>query len=439
MKRRIWSLVGVWLLALLPMMAVERETSHLPAGQSKTDQSKTDQNKTVADSSLMKTLFNSTMFKGNSEDSLTRARHEKTFFHRLGKTFTNFFREFSNINEKYIEPQHYNYTVMLQNTNTYEVYTLYGEEGQRISFAPDPSWRLGPYLGWRWVFLGYTIDLKHINMKSNHSSKKEFNLSLYSSLLGVDLFWRQTGNDYHIQRMSLGDDVNTDALRKVSFDGFKGSIKGLNLYYIFNHRKFSYPAAYSQSTKQKLSAGSWMVGLGYTQHQLEVDWDKLSNIVDERLNQKSRNQQNQEARTQQNQEGEIQTEAKIDSSLMFSKVRYSDYSATVGYGYNWVFAKNWLFNASLSVGLAYNHSRSDDPEQDKFNLKNFNFKNFNVDGVGRFGVVWNNDKWYAGISSVIHSYNYHKDHFSTNNSFGSLNIYVGVNFGKKREYKNVKQ
>ncbi len=431
MKRRIWSLVGVWLFALLPMMAVERETSHLSAGQSKTDQSKTDQNKTVADSSLMKTLFNSTMFKGNSEDSLTRARHEKTFFHRLGKTFTNFFREFSNINEQYIEPQHYNYTVMLQNTNTYEVYTLYGEEGQRISFAPDPSWRLGPYLGWRWVFLGYTVDLKHINMKSNHSSKKEFNLSLYSSLLGVDLFWRQTGNDYHIQRMDLGAEVNTDALRKVSFDGFKGSIKGLNLYYIFNHRKFSYPAAYSQSTKQKLSAGSWMVGLGYTQHQLEVDWDKLSNIVDERLNQKSRNQLNQEARNQM--------EARIDSSLMFSKVRYSDYSATVGYGYNWVFAKNWLFNASLSVGLAYNHSRSDDPEQDKFNLKNFNFKNFNIDGVGRFGVVWNNDKWYAGISSVIHSYNYHKDHFSTNNSFGSLNIYVGVNFGKKREYKNVKQ
>lgn len=66
-----------------------------------------------------------------------------------------------------------------------------------------------------------------------------------------------------------------------------------------------------------------MVGLGYTQHQLEVDWDKLSAIVDERLNQKTKQQ----------------LEAKIDSSLMFSKVKYSDYSATVGYGYNWVFAK----------------------------------------------------------------------------------------------------
>ena len=285
--RKIGIIVGLLFLVLLPLMAAERDTLECPVRQ---------------DSSLIKTLFNSSMFKGNTQDSLIRARHERTFFHRLGKTFTTFFREFSNIDERYIEPQHFNYTVMLQNTNTYEEYTLYGKEGQRISFAPDPSWRLGPYLGWRWVFLGYTLDLKHINTKDNHSSKKEFNLSLYSSLLGVDLFWRQTGNDYHIQRMNLGDHINTDALRKVSFDGFKSSIKGLNLYYIFNHRKFSYPAAYSQSTRQKKSAGSWMVGLGYTQHQLEVDWDKLSAIVDESA----------QSETKQ------QLEAKIDSSLMFS-------------------------------------------------------------------------------------------------------------------------
>ena len=384
-------------LFAIPMLAMGRSpmTVSVPA----------DQKVAQSDSSFLSTLFNATMFKPHSKDSLTRARHEKTFFHRLGKVFTGFFREFSNVDTLYVEPQHYNYTVMLQNTNTYEEYTLYGKDGQRISFAPDPSWRLGPYLGWRWVFLGYTLDLKHINAKSSHSSKKELNLSLYSSLLGVDLFWRQTGNDYHIQRMNLGDKVNTDALHRVAFDGFKGSIKGLNLYYIFNHRKFSYPAAYSQSTMQKKSAGSWMVGLGYTQHQLEVDWNKLSEIVDERLNQDSKKQ----------------LETKIDSSLMFSKVKYSDYSATLGYGYN----------ASLSIGLAYNHSKSDEDEKDKFDIRNFNFKNFNIDGIGRFGVVWNNNKWYAGVSTIIHSYNYHKDHFSTNNSFGSLNVSVGVNFGKK--------
>ena len=99
--RKIGIIVGLLYLVLLPLMAAERDTLECPVRP---------------DSSLIKTLFNSSMFKGNTQDSLIRARHERTFFHRLGKTFTTFFREFSNIDERYIEPQHFNYTVMLQNT-----------------------------------------------------------------------------------------------------------------------------------------------------------------------------------------------------------------------------------------------------------------------------------------------------------------------------------
>lgn len=96
----------------------------------------------------------------------------QTFFHQVGDVFTRFFREFNSTDSAYIEDQHYNYTVMLQNTNTYEEYTLRNSEGQSISFSPDPSYRLGPYLGWRWVFLGYTFDLKHINFRNNHTNKR---------------------------------------------------------------------------------------------------------------------------------------------------------------------------------------------------------------------------------------------------------------------------
>lgn len=361
------------------------------------------------------TLFNKTMFQGSSQDSLTRARHKKTFFHRVGNVFTRFFREFSTIDTNYVEPQHYNYTVMLQNTNTYEQYTLSSKDGQKIIFAPDPTFRLGPYVGWRWVFLGYTLDLKHISFKSDHSSKKEFDLSLYSSMLGIDLYWRQTGNDYHINRMKGLDDADYSVLHNVPFEGFKASIKGLNLYYIFNHRKFSYPAAYSQSTVQRRSAGSVLLGVGYTEHNLKVDWDELGSILDQRLGK----QENGESR--------------IDPDLKFSEIKYFDISASCGYAYNWVFAKNWLFNASLSAGLAYNQSNSDtDGGHSHLRFEDFSFKNFNLDGIGRFGIVWNNTKWYAGASTVIHSYNYKKEQFSTNNWFGSFNIYVGVNFGKKR-------
>ena len=48
--------------------------------------------------------------------------------------------------------------------------------------------------------------------------------------------------------MNLGEHIDCAPIRKAPFDGFKSSIKGFNLYYIFNHRRFSYPAAYSQST-----------------------------------------------------------------------------------------------------------------------------------------------------------------------------------------------
>lgn len=68
----------------------------------------------TADSTLLGTLFNATMFQPNSSDSLTYARHKKTFFHRVGDVFTKLFREFNTTDENYIESQHYNYTVMLQ-------------------------------------------------------------------------------------------------------------------------------------------------------------------------------------------------------------------------------------------------------------------------------------------------------------------------------------
>jgi len=346
-------------------------------------------------------------------DSQTPKRKKKDIFHQIGEIFTRFFHEFDNTDPQYIEPQHYNYTFMMQNTNTYEEYTLSNKDGQRISFAPDVTFRLGPYVGWRWVFLGYTLDLKHINMSSQHTNKKEFDLSLYSSMLGIDLFWRQTGNDYHVQRINLGDDINTQAMRKADFDGLKSSIKGVNLYYIFNHRKFSYPAAYSQSTVQRKNAGSMLLGIGYTRHTLEVDWDKFSDLVEKKIGRRE------------------DGNSWVDSSLKLSKVKYTDISVSCGYAYNWVFAKNWLFNASASVGLAYNQSSSD-TEHEKIKLTEFSFKNANFDGIGRFGIVWNNTKWYAGASTIIHSYNYKKEQFSTNNSFGSLNIYVGFNFGKKR-------
>ena len=330
---------------------------------------------------------------------------QKKFFQRIYEVV----KKFSQVDTSYIEPQHYNFTAMLQNTNTYEVYSFEDANGQSVTFAPEPSVRIGPYFGWHWVFLGYTFDILHAGDKKN---KQDWNLSLYSNQLGVDLFYRKVGNNYKIKEIELNGEPDMRKMRNIEFDGLSASIIGFNLYYIFNHKKFSYPAAYSQSTIQRKSAGSFLAGIGYTRHSISVEWDKLYNIVREAS-------------------GTPISDSSTNSEQLFSDVHYRDFSIYGGYGYNWVFAHNWLLNASLSLGLSYNSSSNSVSTQHAFGLNNFAFQNFNVDGIGRLGIVWNNSKWFAGTNVIMHSYNYHKNQFSTNNTFGSLNIYFGFNFDRR--------
>ena len=324
-------------------------------------------------------------------------------------------RGFSYIDENYVEPQHYNWSVMLQATHTYDYYRLStsGSDGQSVWLSPEPNFKVGPYFGWRWVFAGYTFDLKHVDVNIK-DLKQEIDLSIYSAQIGADIYYRRTGVDYKIRRINLGKNVNTSMMEGVPFDGISVGITGVNLYYIFNHQRFSYPAAFAQSTIQKISCGSWMVGVTYTQNSIEFDHEKLQTAIDEHMG--------------------LQT-VKLDSGLMFNSVKYYNSSASVGYAYNWVFAKNCLFGSSLSLALAYKSTHGE--SRSSKDLLNIN--NFNIDGIGRFGLVYNNMRWYAGASVIVRSYNYHKSQFAANSIFGSLNLYVGYNFGARGKYKKNKE
>ena len=324
-------------------------------------------------------------------------------------------RGFSYVDERYVEPQHYNWSVMLQATHTYDYYRLStsGSDGQSVWLSPEPNFKVGPYFGWRWVFLGYTFDLKHVDVDMK-DLKQEIDLSIYSAQIGADIYYRRTGVDYKIRDLKLGKNVNTDVMEGLPFGGISVGITGVNLYYIFNHQRFSYPAAFAQSTIQKISCGSWMVGVGYTKNSIEFDHEKLQSEIDKRMGPQA---------------------IKLDSGLMFNSVKYYNISASVGYAYNWVFAKNCLFCSSLSLALAYKRSRGETEKGEKYH---FDINNLNIDGVGRFGLVYNNMRWYAGASVIVRAYNYRNSRFAANNIFGSLNMYIGYNFGARSRYKKQK-
>ncbi|MBR5689850.1 MAG: DUF4421 domain-containing protein [Prevotella sp.] len=349
-------------------------------------------------------IFVSTIASAEMADSLA-VEEKPSFFERVVEVV----KDFSRIDTNYIEPQHYNFSVMLQNTNTFESYTLRNKQGQELVLSPGTTVRVGPYFGWRWLFLGYTFDVSHFFDGHN---RQDWNISLYSNQVGVDLFYRQTGDDYKIRVARLSEDFDIPGLKDISFGGFSGSVKGFNLYYILNHKKFSYPAAFNQSTCQKISCGSPLIGIGYTKHTHNLNVESLNETIEKYLGPGA---------------------AKIfpDDALIASEVHFTDVSAYGGYGYNWVFAKNWLAAASLSLGMSYKKTTGN-TEKDGSLLRDFSFRNFNFDGVGRFGLVWNNTRWYAGSSVILHTYRYSESQFSTNTLFGNLNFYFGYNFGKRK-------
>ncbi len=358
-------------------------------------------------------------------DTMVVAERPATF---KEKAKHNFFTVLSRIQHKlfdvdtfYIEPQHYKFQTMMQSNFSYEAYRITDNEGNSIRFTPKPSMKVGPYVCWGILGYGLSIDMLHLKGKDN---RQEFDMSFYTLPMGFDLFYRKSGNEYRITDVKFANHHDASVLNGCSFNGIKSSVVGLNAYYIFNHRRFSYPAAFNQSTKQKVSAGSALAGIGYTRHSLDVDWSKL-NILTEVIM------------------GEDFAD-EFTGEKTFEHVTYTDLSLSGGYGYNWVFPKNWLFCSSLSLALSYKRSISNsskgingivDNFVESLTFRDFKFTNLTIDGVGRFGVVWNDNRWFAGANFIMHAYNYSKANFYTNNIFGSFNIYAGFNFGVKKKYR----
>lgn len=340
-------------------------------------------------------------------DSLKSAQPEKSKFLKTSKNIFNKAVDWFNATDTtYILPNKYNLTFMLEQSTWFEHYRLgiSGENGNQVlGFAPKVNTKLGLYFGWRWIFLGYSFDLSSLFKKEREKTRTEMVFNLYSAKFGLDLYYRKSGNNFKItsyKNFNLSEDyVGTN------FSGFQSSIKGLNAYYIFKSDKYSYPAAYSQSTNQKKSCGSFMAGFAYSQHQLTFDQSKLPQEIQEQIN----------------------------PSSSFRKLNYTDYNLSFGYGYNWVFAKNCLLNLSLLPAIGYKKARINDMQAtEDFSWTKW-VNDINFDLITRAGITWNNTKYYVGATFILHTYDYRKDKFSMTNSFGSLKIYAGFNFWKRKK------
>jgi hypothetical protein len=83
----------------------------------------------------------------------------------------------------------------------------------------------------------------------------ELNLEYHGNKFSVDF--------NYLRSTSLKGDIKLGNIDHLDEEGLRMNVVNASAYYVFNHRKFSYPAALYQNYYQVRSAGSWLAGISF--------------------------------------------------------------------------------------------------------------------------------------------------------------------------------
>ena len=215
----------------------------------------------------------------------------------------------------------------------------------------------------------------------------EFNLNYYSSRFSLDMSYQRS--------KSLAGDIRLGDVPKQLESG-DADMKVLNVaaYYTFNHWRFSYPAAFTQSYIQRRSAGSWLAGISY-------------------------------------QGGSIKTTdamAARNPNARDIRIYIGHFGIGGGYGYNWVIGRRWLLHFSMLPTFVV-----------------FNRNNMTVNGERRkaqhmrFNMIFNeraavlyqfSPRYFAGVTLVMNNSLFADDNVVVNQNKWRARASFGMRLGK---------
>jgi hypothetical protein len=229
-------------------------------------------------------------------------------------------------------------------------------------------------LGVSYLGLSVALALNPAKMMGKYKDY-ELNLRYYGNRWGFDFIYQDARNFTGWREyQGVRDDLPAEMLRLKTLN--------VNFYYAFNKRRFSYPAAFSQSYIQRRSAGSFLLAAS---GQGQV----------------------------------VETKGDYESRLNVSNIGIG-----AGYGYNWVPGRNWLLHISaLPTFIVYSHT-SLKAEGQRTTLK-YQFPETII--TARGAIVRQFGNMFVGTTMV---YNYtnigNRDHLSVYNSKWRTRLFFGI-------------
>lgn len=172
---------------------------------------------------------------------------------------------FNTFDTTYVQRDRYAAQVQLYNTHFLQLIRLTGSDAeghsQSLVFSPAHTVKIGPYVTWHGVSLGYAFG---VVPDRYGSSATEWTVAAYNSKVGFDFSYVASRGNFNLLRVSGIEGVDNAQIKEVRFPAMRTHTLAVNAYYVFNYRHFSYPAAFSLSTVQLRSAGSWLLAYAMT-------------------------------------------------------------------------------------------------------------------------------------------------------------------------------
>lgn len=211
----------------------------------------------------------------------------------------------------------------------------------------------------------------------------EFNLNYYSTRISLDASYQRAST-------LTGDIERNGGIQQMENGDVTMKILNLAGYYTFNHRRFSFPAAFNQSYIQHRSAGSWLAGFSYQGGSIETS-DELK---------------------------------KKNPNAPDVRIYVGHIGIGGGYGYNLVLGKRWLMHFSMM------------PTFVMYNRNNFTVNNerkrakrmrFNMIFNERLAIVRNfSSRFFAGATLAMNNSVFDDDAVIVNQNKWRARAFVGV-------------
>ena len=228
-----------------------------------------------------------------------------------------------------------------------------------VNFKSKLDSDINPKLSFSLSYLGLSAGTSFsLNGVTGQGKKADadFTISSYSNSFGIDFainYYKSfTGiYDYWDTAQYIRITIPREFVTQITLD--------LNFYYAFNHKRFSYPAAFSQSYIQKKSAGSLLVG-----GSLHIN--------------------------------QVLTGDSTNHTEIFNLLNYS-LGLGIGYAYNLVISKNLLFHLSalpylvVDGGTSLRHLQMGELEGVKTDFPELYI-------IMRNAIIYNYNKWFFGTN-----------------------------------------